>query len=706
MRRFLLINSLVALCVVCGVVSASAHSERPIESPIRPGPVPDINRVNPTHLVVCKPSSQPTAAQLTEIQSRLATATGDALVQAQADEAAWHRNDALFGECCFEHIQQAVNAAGDNTDILVMPGYYREEFSRAQPTTGHGDLPSGAYSYEYHAAHPNDANLIGIIGKKNITIEGTGSHPEDVIIDAGFVKDVGIRCDRCQGFIARNFWQRNANEHGVYTVDSDGYVYDRVIGSFSKEYELFAFASDNGLMTDCDAYGGGDSGFYIGGAPDTHSVGRFSQIIRQSKMHHSALGFSGTQGNSVQITDCDVYDNAIGISFDSENDHPNFPQRFAVIENNNIHDNNFDIYAATSDVPARGPAYNFFRYPVGTGLWIIGGEDNIVRNNRIYNNSRFGVILAGNPLERPRLARVFRNQFIDNLMGVAAGNGAGANSTAFPPGGDYPPGGSDFLWDETGDGNCFQPVASLKTDPDPIPNVCPSTNKGSPLPLLKANLLLACSLTQVPGSDPPQYQTTDTGFVCPWGQLNFGPYESSAEAQCGNGEIDAPAEDCDSGEDSAPNLGDQTCASLGHGTGTLACDDHCQWDFNACSITALPSPTPRAGCPVAAPSPTATAVATASATPSATNTIPPPTATPIIVDPTFPPIPTPRPSPTVTSPPSPTVTPRLSPTPTATVGLAETIDSGCAVVPVRPGRRGALGLVLVPVALLFLRRRK
>src|SRR5258706_7124856 len=126
-----------------------------------------------------------------------------------------------------------------------------------------GVRPSGTLSNEYYVANQNDAYIYAILGKTNITIEGTGARPEDVVVDAGFVKDVGIRCDRCRGFIIRNLWERNANEHGVYTVDSDGYVYDHVIGSFNKEYQLFAFASDNGLMTDCDASGGGDSGFYI-----------------------------------------------------------------------------------------------------------------------------------------------------------------------------------------------------------------------------------------------------------------------------------------------------------------------------------------------------------------------------------------------------------------------------------------------------------
>ena len=46
----------------------------------------------------------------------------------------------------------------------------------------------------------------------------------------------------------------------------------------------------------------------------------------------------------------DFYDNAIGISFDSETDHPNFPQRSSLIENNLVQPSN-----AATDVPTNAP---------------------------------------------------------------------------------------------------------------------------------------------------------------------------------------------------------------------------------------------------------------------------------------------------------------------------------------------------------------
>jgi len=588
------IRLLLAACLLLlTTLPVAAHQERPVTSPPRPGSVPDIARVNPNSIVVCKPSSKPTAAQLAEIQNRLATTTGDELVQAQKDLAAYERNSQLFDRCCFEHIQDAVNAAGDDTDILVMPGVYREEPTRVCPETSVGDNEDGSYSYAYQAANPHDQNLIAIVGKNNITVEGTGGKPEDVLVDAGFAKDVGIRCDRCTGFIIRNLWLRDVNEHGIYVIESDGYIFDRTRGSYAKEYELFSFASDHGLYTDCEAEGGGDSGLYIGGQPVT--PGRFAAEVRRCKMHHNALGFSGTQGSFVWMHDNDFYDNAIGISYDSETDHPNFPERSSLIENNRIFRNNLEIYDPDTPTPAGGPAYNFFRYPVGTAMWLIGGDDNIIRNNFIYDNKRMGIIIARNPLEMPTpeepgVSAVNGNQIYGNIVGKDPSGALMPNAYAFPPGGDYAKGGSDFWWDETGNNNCWGPQdpssGPVTTDPpnalNPLglPGPCPSINLGNPAGNpLKVEILLNCALD---GSNPPH--TMDTTYPCPWGQTNNAPYQNLDERECGNSQIDV-GEDCDIGYSPWPVvLNGESCQSLGHGNGTLGCKADCTFDYAGCEI--------------------------------------------------------------------------------------------------------------------------
>ncbi|MGH2748559.1 MAG: hypothetical protein ACRDKB_11630 [Actinomycetota bacterium] len=117
---------ITALVLVPGQ-TALAHKERPIESPPRPGAVPEQDREPTQILDVCK-----------------------------------------TGECAFEHIQEAVESAVDGALIRIWPGTYHEEPSRAI-----SDLPAdnedGTYSYEFHVDNPNVQNLIAIVGKKNGT---------------------------------------------------------------------------------------------------------------------------------------------------------------------------------------------------------------------------------------------------------------------------------------------------------------------------------------------------------------------------------------------------------------------------------------------------------------------------------------------------------------------------------------------------------
>jgi hypothetical protein len=266
-----------------------------------------------------------------------------------------------------------------------------------------------------------------------------------------------------------------------------------------------------------------------------------------------------------------------------------------VIEDNLIYSNNYDIYAADSDVPAGGPGYDFFRYPVGTGIWIVGGDDNEIRRNYIYDNERFGFILARNPLEQPTpeqpmVSEINRNATTANFVGVDEHGVLRPNSTAFPPGGDYAPGGSDFWWDETGMDNCWGPQDAssgpIKTDPpnalNPLglPGPCPATSVGAGNPL-KLEILANCAMDS---SSPPH--TNDVTYPCPWGQTNESPYGNRDVRECGNWTIER-GEDCDDGYASSwstPNLNGESCASLGHGSGTLACKDDCTWDFSGCEI--------------------------------------------------------------------------------------------------------------------------
>lgn len=453
--------AVIGAAIVLAAGPAFAHQERPVESPPRPGTFVDPHRVQP-HVVVCKPSSRPSAADRALYLSKISSTSGRARAYWQARLANWKYNARLWPQCRFHDIQAAVNAVTGHRDILVMPGEYYEYPSRRAP-----DLPpdrdDGTNSYQFQKAHPNSVNLIGIVGKPSITLQGTGFDRDDVEIDAGFAKHVGVRADRSNRFIARNFTVEHAVEHGLYTIESDGYLYDNVAGRYSGEYQLFGFASDHGVIQNCEAVGGGDSGIYVGGAP---SSGRINTIVQHCRIHHNVMGFSGTNANWVVLRGNDWYDNAVGIVVDAESDHPNYPPGYVRMVGNRIWNNNFNVYSPKSNVKPLGFTRDVLHVPVGSGIVMASFSHSLIRGNWIWNNRTIGVGLSSLEV----IDRGARSTY-DRIAG----------NWFTRPGGIESPNGVDLFWDGLGEGNCWDPNYGASSTPEHLPR-CDSTFMQNGLP--------------------------------------------------------------------------------------------------------------------------------------------------------------------------------------------------------------------------------
>src|SRR3954454_21565591 len=432
-------------------------------------------------------------------------------------------NIKLLRHCQYKSIQDAVTASHNNDRVEIMPGLYTEPKSRAKPTNDpacaslkitNDRNQNGAVSYAYQFKCPHDQNLIAVMGRAltntpvpqppridrhvipdagacircNLQIQGTGASPDAVTIDAGntasgdgapigAVKDVGIRADRADGFAVDNIKVRHAREHDMYVIETDGSHLNRFKAPFAGDYGLLTFVADHSLIENCDAWGAGDSALYPGASADVGEAlppgqQRYGTELRNCDMHHSALGYSGTDGNAVWVHNNEFYDNTMGYSTDvfTAPGHPGFPQDSDLVENNNIHDNNFNTFlppcAGTQKPKPPIPGENVtdpkgncsdveptVPVPVGVGLWIAGGNANIVRNNRFYDNWRRGTMLfqvpdqfvCSDPSNQVAncdpLATVpatsYRNQFYGNKMGQA-------------PDGSSHPNGIDFWWDQGG----------------------------------------------------------------------------------------------------------------------------------------------------------------------------------------------------------------------------------------------------------------
>ncbi len=460
--RFGGVLALVALFIFGSASAASAHDERPTRELDGKGSVPAYRTTGPT-LLVCKTD---------EAAFRAEIATYPAALQAE--------NERLWTECQatgFRHLQAAVDAARvPGTNIKILPGHYYEEPSLAPPSQAcqntWDNAPKGKVydafpilKWDEQLACPNLTNLVAILGKKNLQIEGTGAHREDVIIDAEYKKLNTIRADNSDGVYFKNLTAQRSEFNAFYIIETDGFVVDNALGRWNDEYGFLTFAVDHGLYTDCEGYGNGDSAFYPGAASNInkdkgHDVQRYAVEIKNCWGHNNTLGYSGTAGDSVWVHDSKFTDNTTGVATDSAfPDHPGMPQNHAKFERNVIANNNTDYYQyildGTCKKPFKDRGYEqgvvcpAVGLPVGGGIVNPGGNYNIWRDNWIYGNKYSGFVTSYVPAfvrNDTELGQQFdtshHNRYMDNKMGVDETGAAKPN-------------GLNFWWDGQGFDNCW-----------------------------------------------------------------------------------------------------------------------------------------------------------------------------------------------------------------------------------------------------------
>jgi hypothetical protein len=155
-----------------------------------------------------------------------------------------------------------------------------------------------------------------------------------------------------------------------------------------------------GLYTQVYANNMADSDFYIGACRDCNT------ILDHAHAETSALGYSGTNsGGHLTIQNSEFNNNKSGfVSNSQNNDDAPSPQDGScpnageigptgthncwLFTKNTVHDNN------NPNVPTTGVAGNG---PVGSGVVLSGDHNNIVNENRIYNNGAWGILLVPYP---------------------------------------------------------------------------------------------------------------------------------------------------------------------------------------------------------------------------------------------------------------------------------------------------------------------
>ncbi|NGO78468.1 hypothetical protein G6045_22830 [Streptomyces sp. YC504] len=464
-RRLLAV--LAALCATLLIAPvAQAHEERPVTFPDGSGSVPTY-RDGPPDLLVCKKDRADFERRISGFPAELRKENLDLFEKCQ--------------ESGFRHLQEAVDAVDEpGMNIAILPGLYEEEPSQPKPTGACTKLKAKDSALGYQILSfaqqkqcPHNQNLVAILGKKDLQIEGTGASRLDVVIDAKYGKLNAIRADESDGIYFRNFTAQRTTFNSLYVLAGDGFVIDDVLTRWNDEYGFLTFASDHGLYKNCESYGNGDSGIYPGSASDINNergydVPRYSIEITGCRSHHNMVGYSGTAGDSVYVHDNEFDHNMGGASMDSAfPGHPGLPQNHARFERNDIHDNNADYYKYIADgTCAKAPVDRGYEdgvvcpqisMPPGTGIITAGGNWNLYENNWVYGHDRAAFFLSAVPAFI-RGESAWSKQADTSHHNRYAGNKLGVDKQ-----GEARPNATDVWWDGQGEGNCWQGSAGAST---------------------------------------------------------------------------------------------------------------------------------------------------------------------------------------------------------------------------------------------------
>jgi hypothetical protein len=385
-------------------------------------------------------------------------------------------NEGLLTECAYNDVQRAVDAVWRRgTTIYVLPGHYRDA-----TVSIIGDGTPGCL-------------------RCNLQLEGTGDRPDDVVIEGGFTHDgdwarrVGIYAAHANGLYVRNLTAQRYSVAGIEVDWTDGFVLDKVTGRRNGAYGVTATGDDHGVIDGCTATGNSAAGIAtvplgnVGGARPTVEV-------RRCRSAGNLVGYEG--GDSVYVHDNDLSGNAVGISTGAGS-----LQRHGSFIANRVYGNNANpyrnVWSGRCAKPPRDRASDVLcpatAVPVGTGLVVSAGQQNIYAGNLIYDNWRSGASQLG-------FAR--GNRWMGNLMGIT-------------PAGATVPNGLDYWWDRTGEQNCWQDNASswgtVRSAPPGLPDCAHPSGAGAGISTWQT--ISACS-AYAPAAEGTPKGVRPQG--CPW----------------------------------------------------------------------------------------------------------------------------------------------------------------------------------------------
>lgn len=239
------------------------------------------------------------------------------------------------------------------------------------------------------AAEPGDLVLVdeGVyqeqvdVATEQIVLRGVDRN--SVIIDGEFQRDMGVIVT-ADGVAIENMTARNTNANGFYWTGVNGYRGSYLTAVNNTVYGIYAFDSVDGVFEHSYASGSADAGFYKGQCYDCHG------IINEVTAEQNGVGYSGTNSSNVHILNSVWRGNGAGIVPNTLDSQRYPPSRDNVIAGNLVED------SGHRPTPVVGAVWG----ARGAGIILAAGEQHVIRDNLVRNNSRYGFAATPNLSDR------------------------------------------------------------------------------------------------------------------------------------------------------------------------------------------------------------------------------------------------------------------------------------------------------------------
>ena len=265
-------------------------------------------------------------------------------------------------------------------------------------------------------------NVVGR-AKHDITIRGVDRNA--VVLDGGDRLENGIVV-RGDGVSILNLSAHDFLENAFYWVGANRFRASYLTAWNIGGYGVYVEDGEEGTIDHDYVSGAADAAYYVGECRPCDA------IVSHDVATLSAVGYSGTNATGVVVRDSLWDRNGAGIVPNSYANEALPPQARTTIVGNTI------TGSGRARVPIRTALAGF----VGIGIAVAGGNENVVRRNRILDSERYGVAIfptaryvvfdpsvpEPGPPWRPRRNRVLGNRVTGSGradLALATGSGKG-----------------------------------------------------------------------------------------------------------------------------------------------------------------------------------------------------------------------------------------------------------------------------------------